>query len=313
VRDFGDLGTEGESSYLAVIHTDGNEMGQRIKDLGKDHSVADENEAYVQKLRQFSKSVASAATTALERTVAVLLDAQNLSDDKLGGVVPLPEREGTPILPLRPIVFGGDDVTFVCEGRLGLVLAEKYLSEFSAQTLSDGKPAHARGGVAVVKSHYPFSRAYDLAEALCRSAKEYILKAAQAGGLTALDWHFAVGGLVLPLDKVREREYTIGRRTLLMRPVRLTSMDGDWHSWETFTRVVMHFKGEQWAGRRNRILALRDALRGGPEAVKLFLYDVELEDIPQRPDMKTQGWQGGECGYWDAIEALDFYVPLKGV
>jgi hypothetical protein len=27
------------------------------------------------------------------------------------------------LLPFRPIVFGGDDVTFICDGRLGLSLA----------------------------------------------------------------------------------------------------------------------------------------------------------------------------------------------
>jgi len=25
-----------------------------------------------------------------------------------------------------------------------------------------------------------------------------------------------------------------------------------------------------------------------------------------------QGWQGGECGYFDVIEALDMFVPLEG-
>jgi hypothetical protein len=24
------------------------------------------------------------------------------------------------------------------------------------------------------------------------------------------------------------------------------------------------------------------------------------------------GWQGGRCGYFDAIEAIDFLVPMEG-
>jgi hypothetical protein len=31
-------------------------------------------------------------------------------------------NEGKICLPFRPLVYGGDDVTFVCDGRLGLVL-----------------------------------------------------------------------------------------------------------------------------------------------------------------------------------------------
>jgi hypothetical protein len=330
IYDFNLFGTKGQSSYLAVIHTDGNSMGQRIQDIGQHYPTAADNGGYVKALREFSISVQRAAEKALTATVDMLLDPANLSGGKVGDVVPVPERDNTKYLPFRPIVFGGDDVTFVCEGRLGLQVAAKYLAEFAAQSLSDGKPAHARAGVAVVRSHYPFSRAYELAERLCQSAKAYIKdweEEEEENGLTALDWHFAVSGLVLPLKEVRRREYTtdavkkpdsgVEEGNLLMRPVRLSNPAGDWRSWENFTRLMAEFMKDEeedgkWAGRRNKIKALRDALRGGPDAVRLFLYGETLPDIPQRPDMKIYGWQGGACGYFDVIEALDFFVPLKG-
>jgi hypothetical protein len=73
-------------------------------------------------------------------------------------------------------------------------------------------------------------------------------------------------------------------------------------------------KRGDWYGRRNKVKALRDALRAGPDAVKVFVQTVgqPLPPIPQRPEMKNQGWQGKECGYFDAVEALDFYVRLEG-
>ncbi|MEG3070447.1 MAG: hypothetical protein RQM92_06055 [Candidatus Syntrophopropionicum ammoniitolerans] len=37
-----------------------------------------------------------------------------------------------------------------------------------------------------------------------------------------------------------------------------------------------------------------------------------LPDIPEQPDMKSKGWQGEYCGYFDAIEAMDFYIPFEG-
>jgi hypothetical protein len=224
-------------------------------------------------------------------------------------------------LPFRPIVFGGDDVTFVSDGRLGLSLAAHYLSEFSSRTLADKMPAHCRAGVAVVKTHYPFARAYALADELCRSAKQYIKQRQQPpfseNGLTAMDWHFAVGGLVLGLQTVRDREYTVPKvGNLNMRPVRLTPRAQDWRSWGTFSQIVEKFQNdEQWAERRNKVKALRDPLRASPEAVRQFrtVYGMpELPSIPLQPDMAIQGWQGDRCGYFDAIEAMDFFVPLMG-
>lgn len=327
LNDFNKMGAKGESSYLAVVHTDGNSMGERIRRIGE--RCGDDDEAYVRELRKFSSSVGSAARSALNRTVGMLLDPNNLRRPRedngslqyvLADKVPVPlSDDGKDRLPFRPIVFGGDDVTFVCEGRLGLELAAKYLNEFTTEPLADGERAYARAGVAVVKSHYPFSRAYDLAEELCKSAKKRIKELEQEGekGATVLDWHFATGGLVLPLPKVRQREYNSETgHTLLMRPVSLDDSSGSWRSWQMFTALVDDFqkKNGDWYGRRNKAKALRDALRAGPEAVRLFLdmSGGKLLDIPKRPDMRIQGWQGQECGYFDAVEALDFFVPLEG-
>ncbi|MBU0510286.1 MAG: hypothetical protein KJ638_01100 [Chloroflexi bacterium] len=320
VYDFDDFGEKGESSYLAVIHADGNNMGERIKAIGKKHKSPDENENYVLVLRRFSKSVQKAAETALKTTVDILLANWDQETQLFGGKVPTPVRDKQEYIPFRPIVFGGDDVTFVCEGRLGLALAATYLKTYSNQSLDDKKLAYSRAGVAVVKSHYPFSRAYGLADELIKSAKEYIREWDDEGKLTVMDWHFAVSGLVLPLKQVRKREYLAHEGNLLMRPLRLNDPDGDWRSWQTFTEVLMaEFQkeekdGGQWAGRRNKIKAFRDALRSDRDAVQQFLhlYDLNLPDIPGAPEMKNKGWQGGRCGYFDPIEALDFYVPLKG-
>lgn len=331
LRDFNEMGEKGESSYLAVIHTDGNSMGERIKRTGE--LCGDDDAAYVRELRKFSNSVTAAARSSLSKTAGILLDPNNRERVRgedgtaryiLGGKVRVPrDRDDKDRLPFRPIVFGGDDVTFVCEGRLALELAAKYLHEFTSESLADGERAYARAGIAVVKTHYPFSRAYDLADALCKSAKRRIkeLEEKDHSGATVMDWHFAVGGLVLPLQEVRQREYVsdLGH-SLLMRPVRLDDPKSTWRSWQTFTDLMADFqdrrhgKEKEWSDRRNKVKALRDALRAGPDAVRLFLNTVDgkLLDIPQRPDMKLQGWQGQECGYFDAVEALDFFTPLEG-
>lgn len=330
VYDFDKLGTKGESSYLAVVHADGNHMGDRIKAIGAKFPHPEDNANYVLALRRFSESVQEAASAALNRTAGMLLAPDNIErDDKgqdlLSGVVPIWDNQ---YLPFRPIVFGGDDVTFVAEGRLGLEIAARYLSEYASHHLADGElingklaeglPAYARAGVAVVKTHYPFSRAYELADDLCQSAKGYIKEWTNRGepGVTAMDWHFAVAGLVLPLKEVREREYTAREGTLLMRPLRLNDPNQDWRSWQAFYNLTHEFQRQngEWAGRRNKVKALRDALREGKDATQIFLRNIEatLPPIPRQPEMDSSGWQGGVCGYFDVIEALDFYVQLHG-
>ena len=173
VYDFNQLGEREESSYLAVVHTDGNRMGERIQFYV--NQFVDDDMEFISAQRKFSVKVQEAAHAALVSSVGLLLAPKNLAWDKISernriggeGGVPVPiDRDGVERLPFRPIVFGGDDVTFVCEGRLGLPLAAHYLSRLAAETLPDGEPLYARVGVAIVKTYYPFARAYELADEL---------------------------------------------------------------------------------------------------------------------------------------------------
>ncbi len=316
--DFDDFGrTKGESSYIAVVHIDGNGMGKRVAAIADKYPTPEDNRLYIQSIRAFSQSVNEIAQQALNATYRQLVRAIQAVDgeDKIGGVVPIRNQK----LPLRPIVMGGDDVTFVCDGRLGLTLTEFYLRHVTAQPLTDGKPLSVRAGIAVVKSHFPFARAYALAEELIGSAKRY-LKERQSPpyneqGLSAIDWHFAVSGAVLELEQIRQREYTVKAGKLTMRPVRLdVAVASDWHAWGTFVQIVSEFRSEKWTEQRNKIYALRDALRDGPDAVRHFLevYDFDLPAIPGNPDSARTGWIGKECTCFDAIEALEFFVPLEG-
>lgn len=316
-KDFDDFGrTKGESSYIAIVHTDGNQMGERIKDYTETHFST--NRELIAALRDFSNSIEKTALEVLKKTTGLLVgtvQTDEKGDKNIAGTIELRENK----IPFRPIVFGGDDLTFVCDGRLGLALTAFYLREFSRQELADKKPAHCRAGVAVVKTRFPFARGYALAEELCVSAKKRINELRDSGedGATAMDWHFAASGLVEDLEAIRKREYTVkGDALLYMRPVSLSCDSEDWRSWKTFEKIVREFKEDTWKGRRNKVKALREILRtGSGEAVEYFLkaYGLAgLPDIPEMPEMKTRGWQSGRCGYFDAIEAMEFQISLEG-
>lgn len=328
ISDFNQLGEHGEASYMALIHTDGNGMGKRIERLGEEFNTPSDNERYAQAQYQFSEKVKEVARRALNSTMGMLLDRNNLKPDQdgrltIGGKAPVVHAwdQDLDLLPFRPIIFGGDDVTFVCEGRIGLSVAARYVSTFAEQILADHKPAAARAGVAIVKSHYPFARAYDLAEELCASAKRRVKELTPDASATVLDWHFAVSGLVLPLDEIRKREYEVTDGDLLLRPTALTADDEDWRSWEAFAKATIAFQThEKWRGRRNKVKGLRDALRSGPDAVENYLAGESLPALLPHPDWQKQvgadlartGWLGRRCGYFDAVEAMDFYTPLEG-
>ena len=349
--DFDDLGrSRGESSYIAVVHADGNSMGDRFKQCGEGKS----NEDYITAIRKLSRSVNDAGITALrsvtQQLVNSVVDSDNngkIIDGKLGQF-PLnkDEKTGRYYLPFRPLVYGGDDVAFVCDGRLGLELAALYLEAFAQQTDPDGKPFSACAGIAIVKTHYPFARAYALSEALCGSAKTLIRNETNPTQQSALDWHIATSGLLGSIGEIRQREYqSVQKKSLVMRPLWLSHQD-EWRTWAGFRHVTEDFvAGEDWKDRKNKVLALREVLRQGevaieewlkiqkprkplpdeseiePEktAIAQFLHVYKLDSLPSFPilngkekTLQTKGWVDGHCGYFDAIETMDFYLDIAG-
>lgn len=322
----------GESSYIAVVHADGNNMGKRFQELSK----GKENREYITAIQQLSHDVYQAGVQALQSVIKVLenaIEKVDENDKKVNKVKNQFILKGN-YLPIRPIVYGGDDVTFVCDGRLGLELARLYLEEFERFTVdfSDGKgKATACAGVCVVKSHYPFARAYQISEDLCKSAKKFIKEERfDSRKVSAIDWHFASSGLFGLIKDIREREYSEDQGSLVMRPVLIDKhdkYDSEWRTWKGFQDVVEGFNKGRWKNKnikqaedvivnRNKIIALRDVLRRGGEATQEFLSTYQIANLPIYPEsscdletLSSTGWLE-ECGYFDAIEAMEFYFSL---
>ena len=325
-------GTRGEHNFIAVVHADGNGLGQRIMAIGEKYPDPSQNRDYIKALRAFSEEVDKAAQQALRDVLnKLVMRIQNdgggriVYRNALGKIiaeVQLRREDGKCLLPFRPIVFGGDDVTFVCDGRLGLSLAIEYMRQLEEHTknLPDGKGClTACAGVAIVKAHYPFARAYTLADELCRKAKNYrrtIRDSHSDWDGSCLDWHFALSGSSGGMEEIRNREYRVQAGSLTVRPVTLGANPRDsGRTWTVIEKGITEFQGENWAGRRNKVKALRDALREGPDAVRHFLTKFNenkpLPEVePSLPDWKTTGWQGGSCGYFDALELADWFIPL---
>jgi hypothetical protein len=323
VTNFDDFGDKGISSYIAIVHADGNRMGERIKELGKNYVFPRDNRKYIDLLRAFSRSSKDAANKALSLTLTKLVESiqtdkdepfirrkYDVEPDQLESLPRVSIRKK--MLPFRPIVFGGDDVTFICDGRLGLAMAKEYLQNYGDQRLADEEQAVGRAGVAITPSHYPFSRGYELAEELAGYAK----KAGKDGTVQSLDWHFGTNGIVESIKAIRSHSYQAVGKDLIMRPTRLS--DDAEYDFLTCEYVIKEFQvGKQWSKRRNKVKALPGLLRDGGDKVSAFLENAQLPDLPcdnkleQLGDLKKTGWAGSRCYYFDALEAIDFYVPLE--
>lgn len=321
--DFDNLGrSEHEHSYIAVVHIDGNGMGKRFGEIQQKYQHSDGD--YLEKVRKLSELVRCASEQALLECVRLvikqIIDTKDLKrnfppDKKLPKkAFRSSELQGEPdlrfflsdtsqgdktFLPFRPIIYGGDDVTFVCDGRLGIALAIKFLQEFNKASGTEN--LHGCAGIAIVKAHYPFARAYDLAEQLCSSAKKKI----DDHNASAIDWQIAMTGITGSLKEIREREYqTTSGASLSLRPV---SIRGDAPSdivhWNSVARIINEFRSEIWADKKNKIMQLREILRQGSDKVAEFekLYKIDI----------NRGWIENVCMYFDPIELLDFYYPLE--
>lgn len=154
------------NDWIAVMHADGNGLGQIVQKIGKDADT----------FRRFSQLLDEATTLAAVKAYEVVKDDFNNSES---------EKD---FIPIRPIVLGGDDLTVVCRADLALKYTETFIREFENQTngllgkmITDNNVFEkgdikdrltACAGIAYVKSSYPFYYAYELAETLCTTAKK---------------------------------------------------------------------------------------------------------------------------------------------
>ncbi|MCE7987032.1 MAG: hypothetical protein DYG89_38150 [Caldilinea sp. CFX5] len=319
--DFDDLGrSKGDFSYIAVVHADGNGMGktlQKIIQKFENQIGIDANRELIKRIRAFSKAVNKAGAAALRAVVEEVVHwSEQSSSNKSGNTVQ--EHKDKLKLSLRPIVFGGDDVTFVCDGRIGLKAAQIFLDAFCKQSIPDAdgnkQLGRAAAGVAIVKTHYPFARAYQLSEQLCKNAKNVFDRRAPA-----IDWHLAQSGLFGDLNDIRQREYDEVRgsdgkikSTLLMRPLIMSDNPvGEWHTWQNFVSLLKTFQNaglkdvQEWP--RNKVMQLRDAIRRGPVAVETFTagYKKLPEIDPTDSQHINTGLIGRRSVYFDAIEMIE--------
>lgn len=101
-----------------------------------------------------------------------------------------------------------------------------------------------------------------------------------------------------------------------MRPL-FTDGPEDARHYHTFARITWEFaQGPGWAGSRNKVKELREILRRGNSATEVWLLNLAAGHklpivVDEKGPERTSGWLGGECPYFDAIEAMDLFVDME--
>ncbi len=147
-----------KNDWIAVIHADGNGLGQVVQRVGKNRA----------QFCEFSRLLDQATVAAAQ---AAYLKVEGRFTGKI---------------PMRPVVLSGDDMTIIMRADLAVPYAQAFIAAFEQQTqeklgailgenrVFDGKQTKLTccAGIAFIKSSFPFHYGYDLAEQLCEQAKK---------------------------------------------------------------------------------------------------------------------------------------------
>jgi hypothetical protein len=128
---------------LAVIHADGNGLGELIPDLKEKLNIS---------LSDFSKKLDKATEEAF------LVASRDIKK-------------------IKSIILGGDDLVVICDANDALNFTKDFLYYFEKETESIiGTKLTACAGIAYTNEKYPFHYAVSLAEDLCSETKKHAKK-----------------------------------------------------------------------------------------------------------------------------------------
>lgn len=295
----------GEDSHIAIVHIDGNSMGKRFKDT---KTLVD--------IRKLSKSVAEATENAfadLLRHIVEkykdIMESLGFDDNSKDSKFKYPLDNNRKILPIRSVILGGDDITFICDGKLGLYFSKIFLEAFESKPAHDGEKLTACAGVAIIKTRYPFYRGYRLAEELCGNAKNEN----KNGKLNSyIDFHISMSGLSGNLKIIRQ-QYSTPQGKLLFRPYII--LPDDKKDEKSFDLLVKN-SGSLKKFPRNKIKELREVMTWSEDARKIFVKKLEYRDwalpkIEGRPKFAKSIFDNDETVYFDMIELMEFYPDFE--
>lgn len=323
------LGYKDGESYISVIHIDGNNMGVKFSNCRD-----------MQERKNLSKKVQETVEHAFGYLIKKIVTEYDSYADVLD--MRVLKQGNKRLLPLRPIIIGGDDITFICPGRMGLQYAQAFIEYVNSEDLLDkelfsgklydedlythikkitgkqiSKSLSCCAGVAIVPARYPFFRAYELAEQLCDEAKALSRK--DDGNY--LDFAILHGEKYGDIKMLRKEQYESANGNLHYGPYNVLGKENDRQSIKGLLALSEKLAGDKMP--RNKVKDLRRVLHEDKHSMSIFLENCpEICELVKKENklatvtaddlwdkFKDKDKVTFATRYIDAIEAIDFNYP----
>lgn len=326
---------KGVDSTIAVVHIDGNNMGARIRrfiEKGEDY------ESGVNQMRRISFNINSAYKNAFEKM-------KTYFNEDAGKLDEYAEKETNNFV--LKILVAGDDITYVCNGKIALATVEYFCREISHHTMTGEKDEESIrkygfsvcAGIALMGSHFPFYAGYAVAEECCSQAKKCAKQEKYRDGARIGNWvDFQICKNIQAQDltEMRRREYVTSHGERLLRRPYLISTETDdvikercrdeGQLFDEFKSAVMYFQNnlKKENGKqddddekfpRSFAQKLCDLYSQGAIRTRMFQEFLESRGW-KMPDNSEELYLKDEEGtltakWYDALEMMDYYIGLS--
>ena len=307
------LGQKAGENYFAIIHVYGNNMGMKFR-------TCDSLSARRKLSREIRRKTEGAFADLLAKIIAL----------KEAGAFDRCLTLEKNILPIRPLIIGGDDVTFLCPANMAVIFTKALMENLSAETPETAperltseisRRIDCCAGIAILPTAYPFFRGYELAEQLCDSAKKSMRELKKVEWSSWLDYAILHGEQAPTLEQIRETEYRGARGNLHFGPYRVANENADSakerrYNLENLLACTTQFLFGTMAN--GKVKELRGILQHGRDDVAKFLQQLEYQNqaLPDVADWREfltdnlcSAGDKPRTPYVDAIELMDFYEP----
>ena len=219
------------------------------------------------------------------------------------------------IVPARPILLGGDDLTIVVRADIAITFSKCFLQCVEAETENKFRELRERfpglpkclsacAGIAIVSAGYPFTVAERLAEGLCDSAKTRAKSISRSAGdpyPSYLDFAVVTSTIDESLASWRRREQTIAAGSPLStttgpRRVGAAGAKGDGDSLESLLVLAKALNAAPGRGKLLEALGLRHESKTAAETAWKRFWDVVAEDNPAAGEQLHEALKACEPG-----------------
>lgn len=300
---------KGVDSMIAIVHLDGNNMGNRILKLMK--GIDSYSEA-IQKIRQISKNINHSFKDTLK-------EMKNKIEEKSNQKV------------IRPLVAAGDDITFICNASIAMSAVEYFCKSISNKVLYQEKGEKEDldtygfsvcAGIAYVNSHFPFHAGYEIAEACCDNAKKRAKKYTVGERVgNWVDFQICRSLQAVDIKATRKKEYTLyDGSELCLRPYYIKVREKDAlntkceaYDFQIFKDTYQYFS-DTTKMPRSMAKEFRNTYPLGEYEMKALITfaDSRGRKMPENRQKAFDKIEGKNTAIWyDALELMDYYVNLE--